>query len=197
MVANLAVDLRSAPFFSIVLSGRKAKIMQRVLENKTDFIVTVLILSFATGALTIALEFPAGSRVWPVAILSMLIVCTGIYLAIFFLGANPKRTDEEASADMDGAPEFAGNSLKIAFNIALITALIFAVSTAGLYVSTGLYLFSHMIFLGIRPLWLAFACALGGTAVIYVFSGLRSASPFPMSRFSRNTPCRRNYSTAS
>lgn len=146
--------------------------MRRVLECKIDFAVTALILILGLCGLVMATEFPAGSRVWPIAILSLLILCTCAYLIIFFFGPDPRIVAENMRIEGDEDPVVPVSSVQIAFNTALITAFILAAPIAGLFVSAGVYLLAHMIYLGIRPLWLALVCAVAGTVTIYAFFGL-------------------------
>lgn len=146
--------------------------MKRVLACKTDFVVTVLILIFGVSGLVMAMDFQAGSRVWPVAILLLLIACTCAYLMIFFFGPNPRMVADKLRIDGGDDPVIPASVVQIGINILLITALIVAAPIIGLFVSAGVYLLAHMIYLGIRPLWLALVCAVAGTAVIYAFFGL-------------------------
>lgn len=153
--------------------------MRRIIENKTDFSITAAILALAVYGLVTAAGFQAGSRVWPIVILSMLILCTSIYLAIFLLGSDPREVSEKARIAANDDPIVPDNPAKIIINVVLITALIIAAPIVGLFVSAAVYLLAHMIYLGIRPLWLSLFCALGGTAIIYAFFGLALGVSIP------------------
>lgn len=60
--------------------------------------------------------------------------------------------------------------MRTAANIAIIGIFALAAQRLGLFVSSGLYLAAHMLFLGVRP-GLAVAVALGATLVIWAFFG--------------------------
>ena len=51
--------------------------------------------------------------------------------------------------------------------MAILVVYIVAVTQLGLYTSTAAYLFIHMLFLGIRPVWLALATSVGVSAVLW------------------------------
>lgn len=62
--------------------------------------------------------------------------------------------------------------MRTAVNIGLIIAYVIVVPHLGLFTTTGIYLTLHMLFLGIRPVGLAVAVAVGAVAVMYGFFGI-------------------------
>ena len=62
--------------------------------------------------------------------------------------------------------------MRIVINIGLIIAYVIIVPNLGLFTTTGIYLAIHMLFLGVRPIALALAVAVGAVVVMYGFFGL-------------------------
>ncbi len=142
--------------------------MRRIRENPADFIVTSAILLLGLVGLAMALQFPERAGSWPRAIMIMLILGAGIYMLLFFL-ARPVAPDPAAEAAAQDEPPFEWS--RVLINVALVTGLVLAAPVLGLFTSAALYLLAHMLYLGIRPLWLAVLIAAGCTLVLYGFFG--------------------------
>ena len=62
--------------------------------------------------------------------------------------------------------------MRTVINIGLIITYVIIVPNLGLFTTTGIYLTVHMLFLGVRPIGLALAVAVGAVVVMYGFFGL-------------------------
>jgi hypothetical protein len=142
--------------------------MRRIRENPADFIVTSAILLLGIVGLVMALQFPERAGSWPRAIMVMLILGAGLYMAMFLL-ARPAAPDPAAEQAKANEPPFEWS--RVLINIGLVTGLVLAAPVLGLFTSAALYLMAHMLFLGVRPLWLAALIAGGATLVLYAFFG--------------------------
>lgn len=142
--------------------------MQRLNGKIPDLVVSILIWIVGIVGLVMAFDFPTKSGKWPIIIMSMLVFLMTLYLAAFFYDLRLKPTTEQPADDKstDNA-----HKIRIGINIAIIVSFIVIAPYLGLFVTTALYLFSHMLFLGVRPIWLVALCSLGCTGVIYGFFG--------------------------
>ncbi len=62
--------------------------------------------------------------------------------------------------------------MRIAVNIGLLVGCIVVIPFLGLFTTVGIYLAIHMYFLGVRPLPLVAAVAVGSVLVMYGFFGI-------------------------
>lgn len=136
--------------------------MERLKGKIPDLVVSVMLLTIGVVGLVMAFDFPTKSGKWPIIVMSMLVFLMVAYLASFFYNLQPK-------AEM--VTYGAASKMRIVFNIGIITCFIIVAPYLGLFATTALYLFSHMLFLGVRPIWLVALCSSGSTAVIYGFFG--------------------------
>ncbi|KKL98761.1 hypothetical protein LCGC14_1821190 [marine sediment metagenome] len=151
--------------------------MHRIRERPVDFIVTSAILGLGIVGLVMALRYPERAGFWPQAIMVMLIAVTGFQMVQFLLAGRPRLSDETRAAAQAHAEEHPAEPpipvdyARIAINVALVTGLVVITPVLGLFASAAIYLLCHMLFLGIRPLWLAMLIAAGCTLVLYGFFG--------------------------
>lgn len=140
--------------------------MQRLKGKIPDLVVSLLLLAVGLVGLVMAFDFPTKSGKWPLIIMTSLVVLMLLYLGSFFYDL---RKNPETKAVSE--PISTNAKIRIGINIGIITSFIIIAPFLGLFVTTALYLFSHMLFLGVRPVWLPALCALGSTGVIYGFFG--------------------------
>lgn len=143
--------------------------MQRLKGKIPDLVVSIMLLVVGVVGLVMAFDFPTKSGKWPIIIMSMLVFLMALYLASFLYDLRPKTSPSKIATIEDEAE--APSKLRIAINIGIIVGFIILAPFLGLFVSTALYLFIHMVFLGVRPIWLCAVCSLGSTGVIYGFFG--------------------------
>ncbi|PCI88918.1 MAG: hypothetical protein COB24_00130 [Hyphomicrobiales bacterium] len=140
--------------------------MERLKGKIPDLVVSIMLLSIGVVGLVMAFDFPTKSGKWPIIVMSMLVFLMVLYLASFLYGLRPEAPSTDRPSEHGEA-----SKIRIVFNIGIITFFIILAPYLGLFVTTALYLFAHMLFLGVRPVWLVAVCSLGSTAVIYGFFG--------------------------
>ena len=69
--------------------------------------------------------------------------------------------------------------MRILINVAMLLAYVTLVPVIGFFTATGVYLFSHMTYLGIRPYYLTGAVVIGGLLFLYTLFGFLLDVPIP------------------
>ncbi|MBM9595419.1 tripartite tricarboxylate transporter TctB family protein [Roseitranquillus sediminis] len=138
--------------------------LARFRRNPLETIVLVVLLVLGIAGWMMSQNFRGDAGTWPGVIMIMMSVGALLVLGAQFLGPVDETAETPAATEMSG-------KVRIAINVAILVVYILAVTSVGLYASTAIYLFGHMLYLGIRPVWLAIATSVAVAAVLWMFFG--------------------------
>ncbi len=148
--------------------------LQRILHAPLDFGATFLFFVLGIAGAIVAAGFPGQAGGWPLVVLLLLALLAGLQLWIFLFARSRDAgvEDAETLAVHSAAGEHTRYwVLRVGASTALIIGFILAAHWIGLFTSAAIYLLTHMLYLGVRPVWLAAVCTAGITAMLYGFFG--------------------------
>ena len=134
-----------------------------------DAISAIVFLVISVVGFVAALDFPKRAATWPLWMWGLLGVFSLILLAGSLRRSPSVKTEKKDQVTVR----------RILVNIALIVAYAVSVPLLGFFTATGIYIFIHMAYLGVRPLSLVLAVTAGGLIFLYFFFGYILGVPIP------------------
>lgn len=137
-----------------------------------DAAAALVLIGVGAAGFIYSLNLPDRAGAWPLWIWGLLILLSLILLAVScrgFLGA--RGAPESQAAEDEGTADHLSVRAKlqrVGANVALIVLYGVGVLEIGFYLSTALYLMGHMLYLGVRPLWLTGAVTVGLLAFFFL-----------------------------
>lgn len=134
-----------------------------------DAISAIIFLVISIVGFVTALDFPKRAANWPLWMWGLL----GGFSLVLLAGAFRQRPAGKTVKTEQAA------FYRTLINVVLIVVYAVSVPFVGFFTATGIYIFVHMTYLGVRPFSLVLAVTVGGLIFLYLFFGFILGVPTP------------------